>query len=201
VIVLAAATADEGTGELARALGELGPLVVLSGEGPALGGVPVVRADLATPEGAADAWRVAEKEHGSGDVLVTLPPAPPEPATFTETSNETWGSLLRDHLFVAANAARAAAPAMIGRGRGVIAMVTWQTDGLPGHVAMAPVCGAVAHLARTLASETGEDGVTVNALSVHVGRPVDVAPALRLLCSPDGGYLTSEALSLLGVDT
>jgi NAD(P)-dependent dehydrogenase (short-subunit alcohol dehydrogenase family) len=200
VIVLAAATADEGTGELARALGELGPLVVLSGAGPDLGDVPVVRADLTTPEGAAGAWLVAEKDHGSGDVLVTLPAAPPQPATFTETSNETWESLLRDHLFVAANTARAAAGELSRQGHGVIAMVTWQTDALPGHVAMATVCGAVAHFARTLASEVGEDGVTVNALSVPVGRPANAAPALRLLCSPDGGYLTSESLALTGAD-
>ena len=126
VIVLAAATADEGTGELARELGELGPLVVLSGEGPGLGGVSVVRADLTTPEGAADAWRAAEKEHGSGDVLVTLPAAPPEPATFTETSNETWGFLLRDHLLVAANTARVAAPSCRG---GDTASSRWSPGG------------------------------------------------------------------------
>ena len=72
------------------------------------------------------------------------------------------------------------------RGQGVIAMVTWRTDALPGHVAMATVCGAVAHFARTLASEIGEEGVTVNALSVPVGRAVDAAPALRLLCSGTG---------------
>jgi NAD(P)-dependent dehydrogenase (short-subunit alcohol dehydrogenase family) len=198
VIVLAAATADEGMGELARALGELGPLVVLAGEGPDLDGVAVVRGDLFTPEGAADAWRSAEKTHGGGEVLVTLPAPPHEPASFTETSNETWSLLLRDHLFVAANAARAAAPAMIERGRGVIVMVSWRTEGVPGHVAMATVCGAVAHFARALASEIGEDGVTVNAVSVPVGIPADAAPAIRLLCSADGGYLTSESLTVTG---
>jgi NAD(P)-dependent dehydrogenase (short-subunit alcohol dehydrogenase family) len=134
-------------------------------------------------------------------MLVTLPGQPPEPATFTETSNETWISLLRDHLFVAANAARAAAPAMIERGRGAIAMVTWQTDAVPGHVAMATMCGAVAHFARTLASEIGEDAVTVNAVSVPVGRPAGAAPAIRLLCSADGGYLTSESLAITGADS
>jgi NAD(P)-dependent dehydrogenase (short-subunit alcohol dehydrogenase family) len=194
VIVLAAATADGGTGELARELGGLAPLVVLSGEGSDVDGVSVVRGDLTTPEGASEAWRSAERTHGAGEVLVTLPAAAPEPATFTETSNEAWESLLRDHLYVAANAARVAAPAMIERGRGAIAMITWQTDRLPGHVAMATVCGAVAHFARTLASELGEAGITVNALSVPVGRPADAAPALRLLCSPDAGYLTSESL-------
>ena len=58
------------------------------------------------------------------------------------------------------------------------------------------MCGAVRHFARTLASEIGEDGVTVNAISVPVGRPEDAAAAVRLLCSPDGGYLTSESLTL-----
>ena len=58
------------------------------------------------------------------------------------------------------------------------------------------MCGAVVHFARTLASEIGEEGVTVNALSVPVGRAVDAAPAVRLLSSPDGGYLTSESLAV-----
>jgi NAD(P)-dependent dehydrogenase (short-subunit alcohol dehydrogenase family) len=200
-MALAVATADGATAELAQALGELGDVVVLAGEGPDLDGVAVVRGDLTTPEGAADAWRSAEQTHGEGEVLVTLPVPPLEPATFTETSNETWSSLLRDHLFVAANVARAGMPAMIERGRGAIAMVTWQTDAVPRHVAMATVCGAVAHFARTLASEIGEDGVTVNAIAVGMGRPADAAPAIRLLCSPDGGYLTSEALTLAGTDT
>ena len=31
--------------------------------------------------------------------------------SFAETTDEQWSSLLRDHLFTAANAARAAAPA------------------------------------------------------------------------------------------
>jgi NAD(P)-dependent dehydrogenase (short-subunit alcohol dehydrogenase family) len=195
VIVLAAATADEGVGELARALGELAPVVVLAGDGADFDDGSVVRGDLTTPQGAADAWRSAEKEHGEAELVVTLPSRPHEPSSFTQTSNETWDSLLRDNLFVAANTARAAAGELSSRGHGVIAMVTWQMDALPGHVAMATVCGAVAHLARTLASEIGGDGVTVNALSVPVGRLGDAAPAIRLLCSPDGGYLTSESLA------
>jgi 3-oxoacyl-[acyl-carrier protein] reductase len=194
VIVLAAAAADGATAELARALGELGSVVVVASEGGELGGVPVVRGDLTSPDGATEAWYSVERTFGPGDVLVTLPGAPPQAAPLTETTDDRWNSLLRDHLFAAMHVARAAAPAMIDRGRGTIAMVTWHLDEVPGQVALVTVCGAVRHLARTLASEIGENGVTVNAISVPVDRSVDAAPAIRLLSSPDGGYLTSEAL-------
>lgn len=201
MIVLAAATADGGTAELAQALGELGPVVVLAGGGGGPDGMPLVRGDLTSPDGAAEAWRAAETEHGPGDALVTLPGAPPAPGPFTETTDERWQALLGDHLFWAVHVARAAAPEMIGRGHGTIAMVTWWPENAAGHVALATVSGAVRHFARTLASEIGEDGVTVNAIAVPVGRVADAAPAIRLLCSPDGGYLTSESLALTGADS
>jgi len=198
VIVLAVATADGGTVELAHELGELGPVVVLAREATVQVDAPVVRADLTSPGGAAEAWRSAEEAHGPGDALVTLPAPPGAPAPLAETTDDAWSAMLRDTLFVAMHAARAAAPSMIDRGHGRIAMVTWDLEGSAGHVSPAAACGAVEHLARTLASEVGEAGVTVNALSVPPGRPADAAPAVRLLCSPDGGYLTSEALSSVG---
>ena len=77
-------------------------------------------------------------------------------------------------------------------------MVTWRLDDPVGYLAHAAACGAVRQLARTLASEVGEHGVTVNAVSVVPGRMADAAAAIRLLCSPDSGFLTSEALSPLG---
>ena len=199
MIVLAAATADGGTVELAQELGELGPVVVLACDAAARSGeVTVVEADLWSPDSSVEAWRSAEQTHGPGEALVTLPAPPSAPAPLAETSDHAWAALLRDSLFVAMHAARAAAPAMIGRGRGCIAMVTWDLEGTAGHVALATACGAVGHLARTLASEIGEAGVTVNAVSVAAGRPADAAPAVRLLCSLDGGYLTSEALFPIG---
>jgi NAD(P)-dependent dehydrogenase (short-subunit alcohol dehydrogenase family) len=201
VMALAVATADGGTAELAQALGELGHVVVLAGGGSAPDGVSLVRADLTSPDGAAAAWASAERVHGPGEALVTLPAPPSGAAPFTDTTDDQWAALLRDHLLVAAHTARAAAPEMIRRGRGAIAMVTWRPEAASGHVALATVSGAVRHFARTLASEIGEDGVTVNAIAVGVGRPADAAPAIRLLCSPDGGYLTSEALTLAGTDT
>lgn len=202
MIVLAATTADGGTVELAQELGELGPVVVLARDAAARSGeVTIVEADLWSADASAEAWRSAEEAHGPGEALVTLPARPAAPAPLAETSDEAWAALLRDTLFVAMHAVRAATPAMIGRGYGRIAMVTWDLEGSAGHAALAAACGAVGHLARTLASEVGEAGVTVNAVSVSPGRPAAAAPAVRLLCSPDGGYLTSEALCALGAGT
>jgi NAD(P)-dependent dehydrogenase (short-subunit alcohol dehydrogenase family) len=186
LILIAAAVATDEVAEFAQNLGELGTVVLLS-------------EDLASAEGAAAAVGSAEEAHGPADVVVTLPASPPAQTSHTvEISDELWSSTLRDNLIVAMLVVRAAARVMVDRGRGRVAMVTWRLDEPAGLVPLAAACGAVRHLARTLASEIGEQGVTVNAVSVAPGRLADARPALRLLCSPDGGYVTSEALSPSG---
>jgi len=202
VLVIAAAAVDEGVAELAQSLGELGPTLLLTPGGDAApgGAAAVAAADLTTPEGAARDWPAVEEKHGPTESLVTLPsPVPSSPTKVADVTDDLWSACLRDNLFVAMHAARAAAPAMIERGHGRIAMVTWRLDDPAGYVALAAATGAVRHLARTLASEVGEQGVTVNAVSVAPGRLRDAAPAIRLLRSPDGGFVTSENLSPVGV--
>jgi len=201
VLLIAAAAVDEGVAELARSMGELGPTLLLSPAGKAPPGVDaaVAAADLTTAEGAARDWLAAEHMHDPVDVLVTVPaPVPESPTKVGDVTDELWSVCLRDNLSVAAHAARAAVPGMIRRGYGRVAMVTWRLDEPAGYVALATACGAVRHLARTLASEVGEQGVTVNAVSVAPGRLPDAAPAVRLLCSPDAGFVTSEALVPVG---
>ncbi|HXY71385.1 MAG TPA: SDR family oxidoreductase [Actinomycetota bacterium] len=199
MLVIAAAAVDVGVAELAQSLGELGPSLLLSPDGKGPPGATVAACDLASPEDAARDWLAMEDEHGTADVLVTVPSTvPSSPTRVGDVTDDLWSASLRDNLFVAANAARAAAAAMMDRGFGRIAMVTWRLDDPAGYVALTAACGAVRHLARTLASEVGEQGVTVNAVSVVPGRLADAAPAIRLLCSPDGGFVTSEGLAPVG---
>jgi NAD(P)-dependent dehydrogenase (short-subunit alcohol dehydrogenase family) len=201
VIALAAATADEGTAELAVRLGEFGPVVLLASQHAALpGGVAFVRADLGSAEEAETAWASAESGHGPLDVLVTLPAQVPADRTpVVAVHDALWARAIRGNLLVAANAARAASRSMLGRGHGRIAMVTWRLDDAAGRVADAAASGAIGQLARALASEVGEHGVTVNAVAVPPGHLVDAVAAIRLLCSPWSGYLTSETLRPLRV--
>jgi NAD(P)-dependent dehydrogenase (short-subunit alcohol dehydrogenase family) len=196
VIALAAAAADSGAAELARRLGELGPVVLLAAAHAGLPeGVAFVKADLSSAEDAEASWRSAEERYGPLGVLVTLPAElPQEPVPVAAAGEELWLAALRDHLLVAANAARAAGRAMRDRGHGRLVMVTWRLDEAAGRVPHAAACGAVRQLASVLAAEVGEHGVTVNAIAVPPGRTADAVPAIRLLCSPDGGYLTSETL-------
>jgi 3-oxoacyl-[acyl-carrier protein] reductase len=200
VIALAAAAADDEVAEFALRLGELGPVVLLAAEHAGLpDGVASVKADLTSAEEAEASWRAAEAAHGPIQALITLPgnlPAAPVPVVAVDDA--LWSAALQENLLVAANAARAAARRMFDRRTGRIAMVTWRLDDAGGYLAHAAACGAVRQLARTLASEVGERGVTVNAVSVVPGRMADAAAAIRLLCSPDSGFLTSEALSPLG---
>jgi NAD(P)-dependent dehydrogenase (short-subunit alcohol dehydrogenase family) len=202
VIALAAAAADSGTAELAARLRELAPVVLLAAEHAGMpDGVAWVKADLGAAEQAEAAWAAAEAAHGPAGLLVSLPaPLPSRRTPVVEIDDGGWAGAVRDHLLVAANVARAAARSMTAAGHGRIAMVTWRLDGAAGLVPVAAACGAVRQLARALAAEVGEHGVTVNAIPVPPGRLPDAAPAVRLLCSPDSGYLTAEALWPTGAE-
>src|SRR5712692_8796119 len=198
-VIALAATAAEGPAELARELGELGPVLVLGPERPPgrAGGTVFVATDLSSAVGASDAWRAAEEGHGPVDALITLPSPLPGCSTPTpEVDDELWNRTIRDTLTVAMHAARAALPSMLDRGHGRIVMATWRLDHAAGMAPAAAVGGAVRQFARALAPEVGDRGVTVNAVSVAPGRLADIAPLVRLLCSSDGGYLTAEALNL-----
>jgi 3-oxoacyl-[acyl-carrier protein] reductase len=196
MIALATAAADSGAADLAARLRELGPVVLLAAEHAGLpDGVAFVKADLGAAEEARAAWASAEAAHGPVGVLVSLPaPVPSMRAPVVMVDDGGWAGAVRDHLLVAAGVARAAARSMSARGHGRIAMVTWRLDAAAGLVPVAAACGAVRQLARALAAEVGERGVTVNAIQVVPGRLADAATAVRLLCSPDSGYLTAEAL-------
>jgi 3-oxoacyl-[acyl-carrier protein] reductase len=95
--------------------------------------------------------------------------------------------------------------------------------GAPGHVAYAATKGSVAAMTLSVAKELGTFGITVNAVAPgiidtkmighideakrreitkaialgRIGKPQDVAPLVRFLCSDVAGYITGQ---IIGVD-
>ena len=198
MIVLVAGAASEEVSQLAVELGGPEQLVLLtphsvSGVGA---GIPVVAADLLSESETAAGWRQLEESHGPARALVVVP-APAEtsaPMPFVSVSDAQWSATM-EQLTIAMHAARAAARSMMSRGEGRIVLVVWRLDEPAGLVPLTTVSGAVRQFARALATEVGESGVTVNAVSVAPGRLADVAPITRFLCSADSGYLTAEVIA------
>jgi len=83
-----------------------------------------------------------------------------------ETELELWDRMYRMNVRSAAAMARAAAPGMIARGRGVVVNVAAQAamDAPPGIAAYAASKAAVAVLTRALQRELGAHGIRVNAV-------------------------------------
>jgi len=196
VIVLSAAVPDALTVALGRELRDLGEVALLAPEPPPRldERVAFVQADLSTAAGAEKALAAVEEVHGPVRCLVTVPAPGPEVAVAV-LSDDVWDSAQAMNQTAAMYAARAAARLMCGRRTGQIALVGWRIDRPAGWAHLAATSGAISQLARSLASEVGPYGVTVNAILVPLGELADAAGAVRLLVSSDAGYLTGEVLT------
>jgi 3-oxoacyl-[acyl-carrier protein] reductase len=132
----------------------------LEAMGPRVVAVP---ADLTEP---ADVTRVVEeakKAFGRVDVLVTNTGGPPA-GPFEAHSPETWELAVRQNLFSVLNLVREVLPGMRQRGWGRIINVTSIAVKQPSDnlILSNAVRAAVTGFARTLATETARDGITVN---------------------------------------
>lgn len=196
MIALVAAAPDDGTVALGRELRNLDQVALLAPESPP--GLDdrtaFVRADPSTAAGAETALAAVEQSHGPVSCLVTVP-AEGHEVTVDRLSDEVWGSTLAMNQTAAMYAARAAGRLMSGRGAGRIVLVGWRIDRPGGWAHLAATSGAIYQLARSLASEVGPYGVTVNAILVPPGELADAAGAVRLIVSSDAGYLTGEVLT------
>lgn len=142
-------------------------------------------------------------------------------------SEETWRRILATNVEGAANWCRAVLPGMRQRRWGRIVNVgclATAADAPAEGGAMAAARGALESLTRTLALESAESGVTVNALApaaiatpsfeqmneaqrrqvltrVPMGRacePHEFAHAVRFLTAPDAGFVTGQVIAIDG---
>jgi 3-oxoacyl-[acyl-carrier protein] reductase len=196
VIALTASAPDADAVALGRGLRDLDQVALLAPEPPPRldEGIAFIQADLFTAAGAEKALAAVEQAHGPVTCLVTVPAGGPEVGV-AALSDDVWDSALAMNQTAAMYAARAAARLMSGRGVGRIALVGWRIGRPAGWAHLAATSGAIYQLARSLASEVGPHGVTVNAILVPPGELGDAAGAVRLLMSSDAGYLTGEVLT------
>lgn len=177
---------------------------------------------------AAEAARIAAAaiaQFGAVDVLVNnaaLRPGKP----FLETSDAEWRRVMAVDLDAAIWLARACLPGMLAKGWGRIVNFTGM-NAIHGYAGRAPVSVAkhgLWGLTKALAKEFGPQGITVNAISPgpiqgerddaeaarHVqsmqarvpvgrlGRPEEVAAALRLLAAEAGAFINGQMIQVNG---
>ena len=174
--VALAAASSEGIGRaVAEALAAEGadlvicsrrqePLEKAQGELEAHGGrVLAVQANLTDPAGVKELAAAAMEAYGRVDVLVTNTGGPPA-GPFEEHSAEVWVNAVRQNLFSVINLTREILPGMRGRKWGRIINITSIAVKQPSDnlILSNSVRAAVTGFARTLATETAKDGITVN---------------------------------------
>jgi 3-oxoacyl-[acyl-carrier protein] reductase len=127
------------------------------------GRVLAVPADLTEPAGVEKVVGEALENFGGVDVLVTNTGGPPA-GPFEVHSPETWDLAVRQNLFSVLNLVREVLPGMRERGWGRIINVTSIAVKQPSDnlILSNAVRAAVTGFARTLATETAADGITVN---------------------------------------
>lgn len=160
---IAEALAAEGM-DLAICARTEGPLEETRRELEKYGGrylaVPV---DLSEPGGVKEVVAAAFEAFGGVDVLVTNTGGPPA-GPFEAHSPEVWEHAVRQNLFSVLNLVREVLPGMRERGWGRIINVTSIAVKQPSDnlILSNAVRAAVTGFARTLATETAADGITVN---------------------------------------
>jgi 3-oxoacyl-[acyl-carrier protein] reductase len=127
------------------------------------GRVVAIPANLTDPEGVKEVVAAAHDTFGRVDVLVTNTGGPPA-GPFEEHSPEAWENAVRQNLFSVVNIVREFLPGMRERKWGRIINITSIAVKQPSDnlILSNSVRAAVTGFARTLATETAADGITVN---------------------------------------
>ena len=140
---------------------------------------------------------------------------------FRDLTSEDWRHTLAVTLDGAFNCIQACVPSMIARGGGSIVNIggSFGHKGSAGRAATAAAKAGLAGLTRALAAEFAEHNINVNDVapgpvntlrkvparikpqSIPMGRfaePAEVAAMVRLLCSPEGRYVTGQTIHVNG---
>lgn len=234
--VVAASSAGLGLAA-ARALAAEGVAVAISGrDGDRLAAaeqqlratgaeVVALRADVATPDGAAAMVDEAVERLGGVDILVANAGGPP-PGTFASTSIDGYREALDLNLLGTVAMCQRAVPAMQAAGWGRVVAITsiGARQPIGRLMASSTARAGVTGFLKVLATEVAADGVTVNSVQpgVHVtdrlghlapgdlddlradipagelGDPADFGAVVAFLCSTHARFVTGVGLAVDG---
>jgi NAD(P)-dependent dehydrogenase (short-subunit alcohol dehydrogenase family) len=139
-------------------------------------------ANVTNPEEVERLWVEVTAALGAPIVLVNgVGATPPKP--LGDTSPTEWQADVRAHLDAAFYCARAVLPAMRAAGFGRIL-----------NVARAPTGEALVALARTLADEEKDHGITVNAVVAGHARADEIGRVVAFLASPASESITGARI-------
>ena len=189
-----------------------------------IGGI-AVRGDVADAEQAQALVERAESELGDLDILVNNAGVTRD-TLLARMSDEDWAEVLNTNLGGVFHTSRAVARKMLRRRAGSIVNVTSVVGlrGNPGQANYVAAKAGVIGFTKALARELGGRGVRVNAVAPgyieteltavlsepvrdailantplgRLGRPEDVAGAVRFLCSDEAAFVTGEVLLVDG---
>jgi NAD(P)-dependent dehydrogenase (short-subunit alcohol dehydrogenase family) len=190
-------------------------------QAPELEGVLGVELDVTSPESVEAAFTRVESELGPVELLV-LNAGIYVVEPFEETTLESWRRTIDVNLTGAFLCAKRALPAMRERGFGRIVAIgssAGKTGGKKHAAAYGASKAAIMVLAKSIASEYAEHGITANALAPalidtemaagirdlvslipvgRLGRPEEVAAVVAYLCSTPAAYITGEVIDVNG---
>ena len=172
-----------------------------------------IQTDVTDEASVTDALRAAEDAFGPVDILIANAGAA-KSASFQKTALADWQAALSVNLTGAFLCAKAAMPAMIGRGWGRMIFIA-STAGLKGYPFVAAYCAAkhgLVGMTRALALELAPTGVTANALcpgytetpllddavakiTDETGRGPEEARKLLLRDNPQGRFIQPEEVA------
>jgi 3-oxoacyl-[acyl-carrier protein] reductase len=189
-----------------------------------IGGV-ALRADIANPGEAFGLIESVESELGEIDVLVNNAGITRD-TLLARMSDEDWEAVIATNLKGVFHTCRGVARKMLRRRSGTIVNLSSvvAVHGNPGQANYAASKAGIIGFTKALARELGTRGVRVNAIAPgyieteltaalpeqareailantplgRLGKPEDVAGAVRFLCSDEAGFVTGEVLLVDG---
>jgi 2-hydroxycyclohexanecarboxyl-CoA dehydrogenase len=190
-------------------------------DAPTIDGVLGVEVDVTSPASIEAAFGRVESELGRVELLV-LNAGIYVVEPFEETSLESWQRTLDVNLTGAFLCAQRALPSMRERGFGRVVAIgssAGKTGGKKHAAAYGASKAGIMVMAKSIASEYAEHGITANALAPalidtemiagtrdlvsmipvgRLGKPEEVAAVVAYLCSTQAAYITGEVVDVNG---